>query len=439
MDQQEVDVEVICLVGAFMVMEQDHLVQQVALAEREGEEAAEEERRRRAAARQQAAWTRPWIQRRRALGWYDTLMVELEREDPREFRCMMRMDPAMFHELEGRLHDRLKKRDTNWRPALPPGLKLAITLYYFSSGVPYSTLQYGFRVAANTISLIIAEVCQAIIDEFRDEMIKCPCTPEEWKAKAEEFGKMWNFWHGLGALDGKHCGMKSPPKSGSLYHNYKGFFSIILMALVDARYRFMWVEIGANGACSDAQIFNSSHLKRCIEDGSIGFPPAENLPGDDQPMPFFLIGDDAFALRTTMMKPYSKRGMTHKERIFNYRCSRARRVVENAFGILAQRFTCLLNKLRQEADTAQNIVMSCVILHNLMRTRYPGEQDAMLDREDDHHNMNPGEWRDGRQLPDLLQNNGNNRDTRAAKNQRDYLTEYYSSEAGAVAWQEKMV
>ena len=366
-------------------------------------------------------------------------MVELEAEDPREFKRMMRMEPAMFHELEGRLAPRLEKRDTNWRKALPPGLKLAVTIYYLATGASYQTLQYAYRVAANTISLIVVEVCNAIIEEFRDAMIKCPCTPEEWKEKAEEFGVIWNFWHGLGAVDGKHCGMNSPPESGSLYHNYKGFFSIILMALVDARYRFMWVEIGANGACSDAQVFNSSHLKRCVDDGSIGFPPADNLPGDDQPMPYFLIGDDAFALRTTMMKPYSKRGLSKQERIFNYRCSRARRVVENAFGILAKRFQCLLNKLRQEADTAQKVVMTCVILHNLMRTRYQGETDAMLDREDDQHHVNPGQWRQGKQLPPLMPNPGNNRDTKAAKNQRDYLREYYNSEVGAVAWQQKMV
>ncbi|MEW8542126.1 MAG: transposase family protein [Candidatus Thiodiazotropha sp.] len=106
---------------------------------------------------------------------------------------------------------------------------------------------------------------------------------------------------------------------GSSICSFQGFHSIVLLALVDADYKILWVDVGANGASSDAQVFNSSDLKEAIEDGSIGFPDADNLPGDDRPMPYFIIGDDAFSLRTWLMKPYSKRNLTDGERIFNYR------------------------------------------------------------------------------------------------------------------------
>ena len=89
-----------------------------------------------------------------------------------------------------------------------------------------------------------------------------------------------------------------------MYYTFQGFHSIILLALVDADYKFLWVEVGANGASSDAQVFNSSDLKDTIEDGSIGFPAADNLPGDDNNIPYFIIGDDAFSLRTWLMKLY---------------------------------------------------------------------------------------------------------------------------------------
>ena len=62
----------------------------------------------------------------------------------------------------------------------------------------------------------------------------------------------------------------------NIYHNYKGFFSVVLMTLVDADYRFIWVDFGTEGSCSDAQNFNDSERKK-IEDGSIGFPePSPN-------------------------------------------------------------------------------------------------------------------------------------------------------------------
>ena len=82
----------------------------------------------------------------------------------------------------------------------------------------------------------------------------------------------WNVPYALGALDGKHVALKKPKNSGALYHNYKGFFSIVMLALVDGQYKFRWVDVGTAGSCSDAQIFNACQLKRRIEDGRIGFP-----------------------------------------------------------------------------------------------------------------------------------------------------------------------
>jgi hypothetical protein len=89
--------------------------------------------------------------------------------------------------------------------------------------------------------------------------------------------------------------------------------------------------------CSDGGVFGDSSLCAALEDGSIGLPEPQALPHDDQPLPFFIVGDDAFPMRSWLQKPYPQRLMTRDERIFNYRLSRARRVVENAFGILSHR------------------------------------------------------------------------------------------------------
>ena len=118
-----------------------------------------------------------------------------------------------------------------------------------------------------------------------------------------EFRIRWNVPYALGALDGKHVALKKPKNSRALYHNYKGFFSIVMLALVDGQYKFRWVDAGTAGSCSDAQIFNACQLKRRIEDGRIGFPDPAPITQGGRDVPYFIPADDAFALKTWLMKP----------------------------------------------------------------------------------------------------------------------------------------
>ena len=395
-------------------------------------------RRRRRAKR---FWVRPWLSadRRLQFGHYDQLMRELRMEDNTSFFNYMRMEPHMFDEILLRVGPRIQKSDTKFRKALEPGLKLAITIRHLASGDKYPSLQYDFRVSRVTITKIIPEVCQAIVAEFKDELIPCPTTEAEWRPLAEEFYRKWNVPHACGALDGKHVAIRRPPQSGTMYFNYKGFFSVVLMALVDANYRFLWIDCGGKGSMSDAQLFNASELKDCLEDGSIGFPSPDPLPNDDEPTPYFLLGDDAFGLRTYLIKPYGQRGLTRDQRIYNYRISRGRRVVENAFGILAQRWQIMLGTLQQTPKVVQDITESCVCLHNLMRERYPALQNVLLDQEDEEHNLVPGQWRQHANMQDIQQIVGPNRDTVAGKRQRELLRLYFNSPAGSVQWQDRML
>ncbi|WAR25460.1 hypothetical protein MAR_011164 [Mya arenaria] len=125
------------------------------------------------------------------------------------------------------------------------------------------------------------------------------------------------------------------------------------------------------------------------------------------------------------------RGLEREKLITNYRLSRGRRVVENAFGILTARFRVLLTTMQQTPEIAATIVESCVCLHNLMRIRYPGLQQAQLDQEDDQHNLVPGAWRTNEMLTAIQQVRGHNRDATDAKQQREYLSKYFNSAAGS--------
>ncbi|GFS58015.1 DDE Tnp4 domain-containing protein [Trichonephila clavipes] len=102
---------------------------------------------------------------------------------------------------------------------------------------------------------------------------------------AEEFWAKWNFPLCLGAMDGKHMRIKPPSHSGATYRNYKGFFSIVQLALVDANLKFLYVDVGTNGRASDGGVWGKSKLRHAIKNGDINIPEAAALPGSASKLP----------------------------------------------------------------------------------------------------------------------------------------------------------
>ncbi|XP_056016392.1 uncharacterized protein LOC130053332 isoform X2 [Ostrea edulis] len=193
------------------------------------------------------------------------------------------------------------------------------------------------------------------------------------------------------------------------------------------------------GSSGDAQIYNNSEFKELVEDGSINFPDPDPLSHDNMDIPYFLVGDDDFSLAKNMMKPYGQRDLSREQRILNYRLSRARRVSENAFGIISNRFQILASKMNHLPSTARLIVKTCCILHNLMRMHYPVMNNALIEHDEIRGNPVPGAWRRGRNLHDTVIVTGNNNQNKDGKKIRNLLKHWCNSEVGSVPWQDRMV
>ena len=118
------------------------------------------------------------------------------------------------------------------------------------------------------------------------------------------------------------------------------------MAVADANYRLLFVDIGAPGGAHDATVFEKSTLGHKLTSNELGLPP---IPADGIPLHF--LSDTAFGLQERIMKPYPDTVLGPKQKIFNYRLSRARRTVESTFGIMAKRFRyeIYLNKLERQS------------------------------------------------------------------------------------------
>ena len=87
-------------------------------------------------------WVKPWLQRRKAHGTYETLIRDLREEDQHDYNNYFRMDPEEFDELFSLIEHNITKRDTNMREAIPAKIKLAITLRFLATGESYQSLQY---------------------------------------------------------------------------------------------------------------------------------------------------------------------------------------------------------------------------------------------------------------------------------------------------------
>jgi len=87
-----------------------------------------------------------------------------------------------------------------------------------------------------------------------------PHNPQKWLTISTEWEEKWNFPHCIGAMDGKHIITQCPINSGSEYINYKGTFSVVLMALVDANYNFLYADIGCQGRISDGGVFRNTNI-----------------------------------------------------------------------------------------------------------------------------------------------------------------------------------
>lgn len=145
---------------------------------------------------------------------------------------------------------------------------------------------------------------------------------------------------------------------------------MVLMALVDGRCKFMAVDIGAYGKEGDSGVFKNSVFGQQITSETFPNVPSPSLiPGTDILSPHVFLGDSAFTLSANLLKPFSQRQSNAKEicSIFNYRLSRARRTVENAFGILSQVFRMFLTPLAIKPEKIDTVVLAACLLHNLLR------------------------------------------------------------------------
>lgn len=247
-------------------------------------------------------------------------------------------------------------------------------------------------------------------------------TREKWTRIAMEFDEKWNFPNCIGAIDGKHFRIRAPRNSGSIYMNYKKFFSIVLLAVVDANYKFVIADVGSYGRNSDGGIMQNSIFGKKLTSNAFDIPPKKRLPRTDLELPYVFIADEAFPLTTNIMRPFSSDRLTDEAmKIYNYRLSRARRIVENAFGILQERFELCQKGIQVQPKYIDNIILACTCLHNFIIGGTSTESQSIAS------------------VSINLENDNNMNNALDGTTVREMFKDYFNSDEGSIPWQNDIV
>ena len=286
-------------------------------------------------------------------------------------------------------------------------------------------MELTFRIGSSTISRIVREACHHIWSEMASEYMKIP-SKEEWLQIAENFERSANFPNCLGAIDGKHIRIIKPQKSGSMFLNYKNFFSIVLMAVVDSNYNFIYIDVGAYGKDCDSGVFKETTFWNGLINNALNIPDSRQLTNTNYKFPYVFIGDEAFALHTHLLRPYGGQELNEEKTIFNYRLTRARRFVECAFGIMANKWRIFHRPINVSIDLAVDIVKACTLMQNFIH------KEQKLDRSvASNAALSPDS--EIRPLPNTISGRGGP----LANEIRTKFAEYFVSEQGSISWQHR--
>ncbi|XP_049511354.1 uncharacterized protein LOC119463812 [Dermacentor silvarum] len=294
---------------------------------------------------------------------------------------------------------------------------MGLFVMFLSSGMLVRDAAMAFRVGIETARNVIRETCRVLWKVLVPLYMKTP-TEEEWREIATGFSNRWQFPNCLGAVDGKHVQMKCPRNAGSMYFNYK----------------LMWVHLGGSvmGEFSDSLIGKRMH------EGKLNLPRAATLPRSERVCPHVFVGDEAFQLRPDFMRPLPGSRTAPEEVIFNYRFSRARRCVENAFGILVSRWRIYERQINTEPKNADIIVKATCVLHNFLSSNAASTYcpPGYADFQDMFGTVSSGTWRQGPESTAVfgLEKSKAHNCTRVANAVRQEFLKYFNDE-GQVPWQ----
>ncbi|XP_050676177.1 uncharacterized protein LOC126973086 isoform X2 [Leptidea sinapis] len=340
--------------------------------EEEGAQANNRDRRR--------FWVDNLWKERESKGEFNNLFNDLK-YDVQKFYDYHRMDYEKFQALLNICRPYIEKQRTNFRNPIEADQRLSLCLRFLITGSSFKSLGYSYRMGFSTVRSIVHETRRVIWNALRPSVMPKP-TREKWTRIAMEFDEKWNFPNCIGAID----------------------------------------DVGSYGRNSDGGIMQNSIFGKKLTSNALDIPPKKRLPRTDLELPYVFVADEAFPLTTNIMRPFSGDRLTDEAmKIYNYRLSRARRIVENAFGILQERFELCQKGIQVQPKYVDNIILACTCLHNFIIGGTSTESQNIAS------------------VSINLENDNNMNNALDGMTVREMFKDYFRSDEGSIPWQNDIV
>jgi len=250
--------------------------------------------------------------------------------------------------------------------------KIGASLWFLATGECFRSIGDRFGIGESTFSYALRDVINVLITKFLVEKIGFPNTVLEINEVTNGFRRIGRISDVFGAIDGSHIPIKAPHLFPVDYFNRKGFYSIVLQAVVDHNKKFLDICVGWPGSTHDSRVLTNSNLYNKFNNpNNLAISSFNNK---------YILGDGGYPNLGWLIVPYKDigRGLTQKQTYFNLKHSQTRIKVEQAFGLLKGRWRCLSHNLEVSFEIVSHIITACCVLHNICEERHdflpPGEQ-----------------------------------------------------------------
>ena len=213
----------------------------------------------------------------------------------------------------------------------------------------------SFRVASNTVSVIVHKVCRVLTTKVGPMLVKLPCSDNEMEQLISEMERKYGFPQAFGCIGGTHIEIQQPLKNPHDYWCYKMKYSLNVQAVCDHNGVFIDIDARWPGSVNDAKVFANSKINAALRNGLLPNVYKQLLPGTSK-IPPLLLGDPAYPLLIYCMKEFATAN-NNEQVVFNSLFRSARNTVECAFGRLKARWQILDKKINLSLNMCQKLYL----------------------------------------------------------------------------------